>query len=154
MSRVCKRVRCAGAAGSATFTNATSMTVQSGDVVTNAANTVVKDLTVATGGTLDATNSGTIETPYVIVFTGPLVAPSLEHVVQAKILSFSGTLAAGETLVVDSQSKTVMLNGTASRYVWLISPNWFKLLPGANGLRFAGGSGSGSVQISYRNAWL
>lgn len=110
--------------------------------------------TGGTGGTLDATNLGTIETPYVIVFTGPLVAPTLEHTAQAKILAFSGTLAAGETLVVDSASRTVLLNGVSSRYSWLLSPQWFTLEPGANGLRFSGGSGAGSVQVSYRHALL
>lgn len=111
--------------------------------------------TGGTGGTLDATNLGTHETPYVIVFTGPLVAPSLEHVEQGKILSFTGTLAAGETLVVDSASHTVMLNGTASRYLWLTAASqWFTLEPGANGLKFSGGSGAGSVQVSYRHALL
>lgn len=112
--------------------------------------------TGGTSGTLDCTNSGTFETPYVVVFNGPLVAPSLEHVVQGKILNLSGaTLAAGETLVLDSSSRTVLLNGTASRYSWLTAASqWFTLSPGANGLRFSGGSGSGSVQVSYRNAWL
>lgn len=111
--------------------------------------------TGGTSGTLDAANAGTFETPYVIVFTGPLVAPSIEHVAQAKILNFSGaTLTAGQTLVVDSSARTVMLNGTASRYSWLVSPQWFTLEPGSNGLRFSGGSGTGSVQISYRSAWL
>jgi tail protein len=107
------------------------------------------------GGTVDAANAGTIETPYVIVFTGPLVAPTLEHTAQAKILSFTGTLAAGETLVVDSSARTVMLNGTASRYSWLtIASQWFTLQPGSNGLKFSGASGAGTMQISYRNAWL
>lgn len=109
-----------------------------------------------TGGSLAAPNIGTYEAPYVIVFTGPLVAPSLEHVAQGKKLDFAGgSLAAGETLVVDSLSRTALLNGTASRYSWLTSlSQWFTLAPGANGLRFAGASGAGSVQISYRSAWL
>lgn len=111
--------------------------------------------TGGTGGTIDAANAGTIETPYVLVFTGPLVAPTLEHTAQAKILAFTGTLAAGETLVVDSQARTVMLNGTASRYLWLTAASqWFTLQPGSNGLTFTGASGSGSVQVSYRSAWL
>jgi len=110
--------------------------------------------TGGTGGSLDCPNNGNIETPYVVVFTGPLVAPTIEHTAQAKILAFTGTLAAGESLVVDSASRTVLLNGVSSRYSWLISPQWFTLEPGPNGLRFSGGSGTGSVQVSYRHAQL
>ncbi len=107
------------------------------------------------GGLLDCSNAGTFEAPYVVTFTGPLVAPSIEHVGQARILSFTGTLGAGETLVVDSLARTVLLGGTASRYSWLTSlSQWFTLQPGANTLRFTAGSGSGTVSVAYRDAWM
>lgn len=107
------------------------------------------------GGLLDCSNAGTFETPWVATFTGPIVSPSLEHVGQAKIMSFSGTLAAGETLVVDSAARTVLLNGTASRYSWLSSlSQWFTLEPGVNTLRFAAASGTGTVSVAYRDAWM
>lgn len=107
------------------------------------------------GGTLDCTNAGTYETPYVVTFTGPIVAPTLEHSVQGRALVFTGTLAAGETLVVDSRARTVLLNGTASRYSWLAtSSQWFTLEPGANALRFSGASGTGTCSVSYAPAWL
>ena len=112
--------------------------------------------TAGTGGILNATNAGTFETPYSLLFTGPLVAPAVSHEVQSRTLSLSGaTLAAGETLVVNSTSKTVLLSGTASRYSWLANTSqWFTLTPGVNSLRFTAASGTGTCQISYRNAWI
>jgi hypothetical protein len=112
--------------------------------------------TAGAGGSLAASNNGTIETPWVATFTGPLVAPAIEHSGQARTLSLSGaSLAAGETLVIDSAARTVLLNGTASRYSWLAaSSQWFTLEPGANALRFTAASGSGTCQIAYRDAWL
>lgn len=109
-----------------------------------------------TGGVLDATNTGTFETPYSLLFTGPLTAPAVSHLAQSRTLNLSGaSLAAGETLVVDSTSKTVLLSGTASRYSWLANTSqWFTLAPGANSLRFTAASGTGTCQISYRNAWI
>jgi hypothetical protein len=107
------------------------------------------------GSSIAATNAGTFQTPYVITFTGPLVAPVLVHQGQGRRLEFTGTLAAGETLVVDSDARTVLLNGTASRYSWLTSlSQWFTLEPGANPLQFGAGSGSGTCQIVYRSAWI
>lgn len=107
------------------------------------------------GGSIDCTNSGTYETPYTITITGPVVAPLVEHSVQGRSLSFTGTLAAGETLVIDSRAKTVLLNGTASRYSWLTTASqWFTLEPGPNALRFSGASGSGTCSVRYAPAWL
>lgn len=108
------------------------------------------------GGSIAATNDGTIEAPYVAVFTGPLVAPTLTHTGQARTLSLSGaSLAAGETLVLDSAARTVLLNGSASRFSWLSSlSQWFTLEPGANALQFNAASGSGSCQVAFRDAWL
>lgn len=107
------------------------------------------------GGSIAATNSGTFETPWTATFTGPLVAPTLTHTGQGKTLSFTGTLAAGETLVLDSVEKTVLLNGTASRYSWLAATSqWFTLPAGANALQFGGASGTGTCSVSWRSAWL
>jgi hypothetical protein len=112
--------------------------------------------TAGSGGSIAATNNGTIETPWVATFTGPLVAPAIEHSGQSKVLSLSGaSLAAGETLVIDSAARTVLLNGVASRYSWLAAASqWFTVEPGANVLRFTAASGSGTCQIAFRDAWL
>lgn len=108
------------------------------------------------GSTMACTNAGTFPTPWVATFTGPLVAPGLEHVGLGMSISFpSASLAAGETLVVDSAARTVLLNGTASRYSWLSSTSrWFELQAGANSVRLSGSSGAGSVTLTWRSAWL
>ena len=111
--------------------------------------------TSGTGSTMTCTNSGNFSAPWVATFTGPLVAPTLTHVSSGKVLAFTGTIASGETLVVDSAAKTVLLNGTASRYSWLLSTSrWFDLDPGSNAVNFGGASGAGSVSIAWRSAWL
>lgn len=112
--------------------------------------------TGGTGSTIAAVNAGLVETPWIATFTGPLTAPSLEHVEQARILTLSGgALLAGETLVIDSATRTVLLNGTTSRYSWLASTSqWFTLEPGVNSLRLGAASGSGTVQVRFRSAWI
>ena len=107
-----------------------------------------------TGSTISCPNTGTFSTPWVATFTGPLVGPALTHS-SGNVLNFGGaSLAAGETLVVDSAAKTVLLNGTASRYLWLTVTQWFDLIPGANAITLTGASGSGTVSIAWRSAWI
>ena len=90
-----------------------------------------------------------------VTFTGPVVSPTIEHTGQSRRLEFTGTLAAGETLVVDSLARTVLLNGTSSRYSWLTSlSQWFTLEPGANNLRYTAASGTGTCQVDFRSAWM
>jgi hypothetical protein len=109
-----------------------------------------------TGSTMSCPNNGTFAAPWVATFTGPLVSPTLTHVATGKQLIFStGSIASGETLVVDSKNKTVMLNGTASRYSWLSGASrWFDLDPGANSVNLTGASGAGTVQLAWRSAWV
>ena len=108
------------------------------------------------GSTMSCTNAGTIPTGWVATFTGPLVGPALTHVNSGKVINLAGgSLAAGETLVVDSAARTVLLNGTASRYSWLTATSqWFDLAPGANAVNLTGASGAGTVQLAWRSAWL
>lgn len=109
-----------------------------------------------TGNTIAATNAGNYDADWTATFTGPLVAPELVHVATGKRISLTGAnLAAGETLIVDSASRTVKLNGTASRYSWLSTTSqWFTLAPGSNAVTFLGASGAGNVTLSWRSAWM
>ena len=112
--------------------------------------------TSGSGSTMSCTNNGTFNAPWVATFTGPLVAPALTHVSSGKVLNLSGAnLVVGNTLTVDSAARTILLNGTASRYSWLsVASQWFDLSPGANSVNLTGASGAGSVQIAWRSAWV
>jgi phage-related protein len=82
------------------------------------------------------------------------VNPSITHQELGLTLAFNITIAAGDYLLVDSNARTVLLNGTASRYSTLVQPNWFDLSPlTSNTIRFNGASGAGTMTFSYRNAW-
>lgn len=107
------------------------------------------------GGQLTATNSGEFGAPWVATISGPIENPTLENITTGETLAFVGSLAAGETLVVDSLARSVLLNGSASRYSWLVvGSEWFTVQPGDNAIRLAGTSGTGSVSFSFRSAWI
>lgn len=105
-------------------------------------------------GIVNVTNGGNFAAPWVATIAGPVTDPRIEHVDLGRTLEFDGTVNAGETLTVSSATRTVTINGT-SRYSWLVpGSQWFDLPPGANQLRFAAQSGSGSGTLTFRSAWI
>lgn len=100
------------------------------------------------------TNVGNRSTPPTFIITGPCDTPSIRDDTNGHVLSFSIALASGETLVIDTQYKTVKLNGTVNRRGTLQEPDWFFLEPGQTYIRYNAVSGAGSsMEIRFRSAW-
>jgi hypothetical protein len=110
----------------------------------------------STSGLLNLTNQGTFDAPPQIRFDGPVTNPRVENLTQDKRLQLDITLAAGEFLLLDAEARTVLLNGTASRYNTLTTTSeWFDLQPGSNSLAFqASTPSSATITISWRSAWV
>jgi hypothetical protein len=107
--------------------------------------------TVAQGTAL---NVGTASTRPLVTFFGPLTDPGIANLRAGKTLSFNYNLLAGETLVVDFDGRSALLNGTASR-TYAIAPTaaYWDLAPGGNDIRFTARSGSGNAEVRFRSAW-
>jgi hypothetical protein len=109
----------------------------------------------ATGGQVVATNSGEFDAPWTAVISGPVTNPRIENVTTGETISFTGELGEGDTLTISSLDRTVLLNNTTSRYSWLTAgSSWFDLPAGDTTVRFAGASGSGSIDLSFRSVWI
>lgn len=113
---------------------------------------------MAPNGQLLVTNAGTTTTFPVLTVTGPGVNPQISNVTTGQAIYLNYTLAAGETLVLDTLNRTVLLNGTSSRYNALDFTNtsWFGLVPGVNDLRIAFNSftAPAKLAVQWRDAWL
>lgn len=109
---------------------------------------------VGTGGSAIITNAGLFPAPWVAVIAGPVTDPVIEHVGLSRQLRFTGEIAAGEFLVVDSKAKSALLNGTSSRYSWLTKTQWFDLSAGDSQINYRAASGSGAMSWSWRDAWI
>ena len=107
-------------------------------------------------GSVNLQNDGSYESFPVIVISGPVTDPSLENRSQGKTLSFTGTVAADETLVIDFNARSVLLDGSANRYAWLDdSTKWWSLDPGTNDIWFDGTSaGSPTCLCYWSDAWV
>lgn len=115
------------------------------------------DMTYGASGTLGAAylvNAGNITTPVLLRIFGPVSNPTVTNVTTGQVLSLTTTLTAGEYVDIDTNDRTVLLGGTADRYSWLTTPQWWGLRPGLNEVRYtAAGSDVSQVQIFYRSAW-
>lgn len=106
----------------------------------------------ALSGIGSAPNVGRREVEWSAVLAGPLTNPRIEHIESGRVVDLTGVVGAGETLVLDSATGAVLLNGTAARPSWL-SGRWFRLAPGGNSVRLTADLGSGSMTMTYRPGW-
>lgn len=66
--------------------------------------------------------------------TGPAQNPVLENITLGKTIRYAGNVTATQTLVVDMERKTALLNGTS--VVGNLSGNWISLGPGNNRMSY------------------
>lgn len=99
-------------------------------------------------------NTGNRPSPPTFIITGPITNPVISNNTVGLSLRFTITLAAGETLTINANSRTVYLNGNINRRNTLTTPDWFFMAPGDNQISFGGLTGTGStLNISFRSAW-
>jgi hypothetical protein len=110
----------------------------------------------STGGEITCINDGNFQAPVVFRIDGPVTTPRIIHNGLDKELKLNLTVASGDFILLDSESRTVLLNGTASRYSYLTSASsWFDLEPGTNQISFRGASiAAGSLTASWRDSWV
>lgn len=108
------------------------------------------------GGGGAAVNSGTVPTWPTATFTGPATSPAVELVETGERVTVDIVLGAGEELVVDMLTRTVVLEGTASRRSSLrAGSRWWALPPGSSTVRFAAAAfdPSARLTLAWRSAW-
>lgn len=107
------------------------------------------------GGQIPVSNAGDFAAPWTATITGPVTDPRLDLLSTGQRLSLVGTVASGDTLTLDSQARSIILNGTASRYSMLqAGSQWFDLPVGSDTVTFGATSGTGSLSLTWRSAWM
>lgn len=104
-----------------------------------------------TSGRISATNEGDMPTRPVFTITGPCPPCSLTHS-SGRRLVIPGAVAAGRTLVLDTDSRTAVLDGTAGQ---VVTGTWFEFAPGLNEVQFGSSSydAAALLSVSFRSAW-
>ena len=112
--------------------------------------------TITNSGLAVADNAGNYPAPVTIRVDGPVTNPSVENLTVGKTVELLLTVAAGDFVLIDPNERTVLLNGTASRYSALTAASeWWLLEPGVNEIRFqASTSTAATMTLTWRSAWI
>lgn len=109
-----------------------------------------------TAGELVLDNAGTATTWPVLTVTGPVSGPRLIHAATGQELALDIDLAITDTLELDTASRSVVLNGTASRrYTLRAGSEWWGLTKGVNTVLYRADAyaANSRLQVRWRSAW-
>lgn len=108
-----------------------------------------------------ATNDGNVHSHPTIVIHGQAVTPRVIDQTSGRRLEFDLTLAAGDTLTIDTHNGTVKLNGGANRLYTMTALSApveaFVLPPGSSDIAYRAdsfGSGTPRIEMSWRHAHM
>lgn len=113
---------------------------------------------IASGGTgfATVTQVGNYETWPVFTITGACSSPIITNVTTGQTLTFPTlTMTAADTLTVNSDLRTVLLNGGAARNLLGNTSSWWSLLPNvASTFTLSAAAGTPSATITFRDAYI
>ena len=113
--------------------------------------------TAGTGGIVSVTNAGNFATRPVISIKGPVDNPVLTNATAGQSVQFVLSLVSTDTLVVDFDAHSVILNGTASRRSSMVAGSqWWEIAPGVSQIQYSANTVQvGSIAtVTFRSAWV
>ncbi|WP_346012327.1 hypothetical protein [Streptomyces sp. SID3343] len=112
--------------------------------------------TPAVPGSVDVVNAGTAPSSPTIEFRGPTDRPSCVRLSDGARLEYDVTLAASETLTIDTAAGSVLLNGADRLYTATarsVPEEWFVLEPGSTDLAYRAAPGSTDPAATMTVRW-
>lgn len=102
------------------------------------------------------TNAGNYETWATFTISGTCTAPVITNNTTGQFLSFPNlTMGASDTLVISSDLRTVLLNGTAARNLLSATSSWFSLPSNtATTITYSISTGTAGCIMTYRDAYI
>lgn len=102
------------------------------------------------------TNNGWTTTYPLITIQGPAINPQITNVTAGAFLKVDTTLGSQDTLVINTDLRTVTLNGISRRALLNNASTWFAAPPGTSYYTFTatGTDGNTACVISWRSAYI
>lgn len=132
-------------------------TAQTGLPQTSGGLSLPISLPVSIGATMDSgvltvVNAGNVSTRPVFQVVGPAPAGSIVHRATGRTLTWHDPIGAGRTLVINTDQRRALLDGTANR---VVTGTWFDYDPGVNEVAFTAATYDAAALLvsSHRSAW-
>jgi hypothetical protein len=105
-------------------------------------------------GVIQISNDGTADTPVTLTIAGPVDVPSVIRTDTGETITWNGTVAAGATLVIDTGTGSVLLNGSNQRPL-LTRADFFVIPPGVVDVLFQSPTPSPTALLTatWADAW-
>lgn len=100
-----------------------------------------------------ATNAGNVGAPPLVTFHGPVINPGVRLLETGQSVQVNISLGSSDSLEVDFDIHSILLNGTSRRALLDADSEWFELQPGVNTLKMLG-DGAGGAIVSYQSAYV
>jgi hypothetical protein len=107
--------------------------------------------------TVNAVNNGSWNTYPTITFNGPAVNPTFGNATQNLYITVNGTFSSSDIITIDTDAKTILVNGLPARNLLATGSNWFYLPPGTSRVYFAAtgvSSGITLATLNWRSAYI
>lgn len=100
-------------------------------------------------------NLGNIDSFPTIIFNGPVVNPyaQVSRTWGSQIITLNATLTTGQYVVLSIADRTATDYAAANRYNE-ITGDWWSVESGTQLVKFGGTSGTGTMQIQWKSAWM
>ncbi|MDX3746700.1 phage distal tail protein [Streptomyces sp. AK08-02] len=112
-------------------------------------------------GQITAANAGTVDTRPVLTITGPVVAPVIAALYPdgtVRQLIYSLDLVTGDVLTIDTDARTVLLNGGVSRRRFMTVAGGWPVIPAGSSVSYQFQSGTynatAMLTAAWRSAWM
>jgi hypothetical protein len=103
-------------------------------------------------------NAGNAESPPILTVQGAITNPIIRNETVDKEIRLIYDLAAGDSLTINVDTASILLNGTTNRYSALDFglSEWWNLVPGSNDVRLISSafSGPAGLTVQWRDAWI
>lgn len=112
-------------------------------------------------GQVTAQNAGTVDTRPVLTITGPVVAPVIAALYPdgtVRQLLYSLDLVTGDVLTIDTDARTVLLNGGVSRRRFMTVAGGWPVIPAGSSVNYQFQSSTynatAMLTATWRSAWM
>ena len=101
------------------------------------------------------TNSGNVTMFPTFTLTGPCINPTIVNSTTGASIPIVYTMTSGDTIIIDPDLRSVILNGSPARNIISNNAQWFGLPPGTTTLGvIVPAAAAGTCVVDYRNAYV